>query len=42
MERAEALLFGELAVALGIARENVQSYIHERLQIMEPMDKNAV
>jgi CarD family transcriptional regulator len=32
MERAEALLFGELAVALGIARESVRSYIQDRLQ----------
>lgn len=32
MERAEDLLFGELAVALDIARENVQSFIEDRLQ----------
>lgn len=32
MERAEDLLFGELAVALDISRENVQSFIEDRLQ----------
>ena len=31
MERAENLLYGELAVALGIAKENVQEFIAERL-----------
>lgn len=34
MERAENLLFGELAVALDISRENVQSFIEDRLQIV--------
>ena len=34
MERAENLLFGELAVALGIERDNVQSFIEDRLQIV--------
>ena len=34
MERAEDLLFGELAVALGISRDSVQSFIEERLQIV--------
>lgn len=34
MERAESLLFGELAVALDIAKENVQSFIEDRLQIV--------
>lgn len=32
MERAEDLLFGELGVALGIERDNVQSFIEERLR----------
>ena len=32
MERAENLLYGELAVALGIARENVQDFIAQRLR----------
>lgn len=32
MERAEDLLFGELAVALDIARDSVQSFIEDRLQ----------
>ncbi|MGM9615745.1 MAG: CarD family transcriptional regulator [Oscillospiraceae bacterium] len=32
MERAENLLFGELAVALDIERENVQAFIESRLQ----------
>lgn len=32
MERAENLLFGELAVALQIERENVQMFIQNRLQ----------
>lgn len=31
MERAEALLFGELAVALDIAREQVAEFIQQRL-----------
>ena len=31
MERAEALLFGELAVALDIARDDVSLFIRERL-----------
>ena len=35
MERAENLLFGELAVALDIARDDVQSFIEDRLQ--EPL-----
>lgn len=34
MERAENLLFGELAVALDIDRENVQGFIENRLQIV--------
>ena len=34
MERAENLLFGELAVALDIDRDNVQRYIEDRLQIV--------
>lgn len=34
MERAENLLFGELAVALDIDRENVQDFIENRLQIV--------
>lgn len=34
MERAENLLFGELAVALGIERDCVQSFIEDRLQIV--------
>jgi plasmid maintenance system antidote protein VapI len=38
MERAEALLFGELAVALGIARENVQGFIQDRLAITFPVE----
>lgn len=33
MERAENLLFGELAVALDITRENVQDFIHARLDV---------
>lgn len=33
MERAENLLFGELAVALDITRENVQDFIHARLNV---------
>ena len=32
LERAENLLFGELAVALGITRESVQPFIESRLQ----------
>lgn len=32
MERAEGLLFGELAVALGIGMESVRPFIEERLQ----------
>lgn len=32
MERAENLLYGELAVALNITRENVQDFIHARLE----------
>ncbi len=35
MERAEALLFGELAVALDIARDEVELFIRERLAISE-------
>lgn len=31
MKRAEDLLFGELAVALGIEREDVKSYVEERI-----------
>lgn len=34
MERAENLLFGELAVALDIERDSVQSFIEDRLQIV--------
>ena len=34
MERAEDLLFGELAVALDIEREDVQAFIEERLSIV--------
>ncbi len=33
MERAEDLLFGELAVALDIERDNVPSFIESRLQM---------
>lgn len=33
MERAENLLYGELAVALNIAREAVQTFIQERLSV---------
>ncbi len=32
MERAENLLYGELAVALGIAKDSVQDFIAHRLQ----------
>lgn len=32
MERAEELLFGELAVALDITKESVQAFIEDRLQ----------
>jgi CarD family transcriptional regulator len=32
MERAENLLFGELAVALDIEKDSVQSFIEDRLQ----------
>ena len=32
MERAENLLYGELAVALGIARDSVQDFIAKRLE----------
>ena len=32
MERAENLLYGELAVALGIARDSVRDFIAQRLQ----------
>ena len=32
MERAENLLYGELAVALGIGRDSVQDFIAQRLQ----------
>lgn len=32
MERAEDLLYGELAVALGITRDSVQDFIAQRLQ----------
>lgn len=35
MERAEALLFGELAVALDIARDAVETFIQERLGVLE-------
>ncbi len=35
MERAENLLYGELAVALGIARESVRDFIAQRLQTRE-------
>ena len=34
MERAENLLFGELAVALDIERDSVQSFIENRLQLI--------
>ena len=34
MERAEDLLFGELAVALDIERESVQAFIEDRLSIV--------
>lgn len=33
MERAENLLFGELAVALNIERDDVQAFIEKRLQM---------
>lgn len=36
MERAENLLFGELAVALDIDRENVPDFIENRLRIAFP------
>lgn len=32
LKRAEELLFGELAVALELPREEVQSYISQRLK----------
>ena len=35
MERAENLLYGELAVALGIAKDSVQEFIAERLQSLD-------
>lgn len=38
MERAEELLYGELAVALDIARESVEAFIQERLQIVAPVE----
>ena len=31
MKRAEDLLYGEFAVVLGIAREDVEKYITERI-----------
>ena len=34
MERAENLLYGELAVALDIARDNVREFIDQRLQVL--------
>ena len=34
MERAENLLYGELAVALGIAQDSVQDFIAHRLQTL--------
>ena len=34
MERAEDLLYGELAVALGIERDSVQQFIAQRLQLL--------
>lgn len=34
MERAEDLLYGELAVALGIDRDSVQQFIAQRLQLL--------
>ena len=34
MERAEDLLYGELAVALGIERDSVQSFIAQRLAVL--------
>lgn len=35
MERAEALLYGELAVALDIARDAVEAFIQERLSVLK-------
>ena len=35
MERAEELLYGELAVALDIARDSVEAFIQERLGLAE-------
>ncbi|NLT35302.1 MAG: hypothetical protein GXX83_05340 [Gaiellales bacterium] len=41
MRRAEGLLFGELAVALDIPREEVQSYISSRVdQLVQQMDES--
>ena len=34
MERAENLLYGELAVALGIEKDSVQEFIAQRLQLL--------
>ena len=41
MVRAEQLLFGELAVALGIRREEVQDYIASRVGDWKPPDRAA-
>ena len=38
MERAENLLYGELAVALGIARDSVQDFIAQRLKSISPAE----
>lgn len=38
MERAENLLYGELAVALDIAREQVEAFIGERLALIAPAE----
>ena len=38
MKRAENLLFGELAVALGIGRSQVPAYIEARLQRLDKME----
>ena len=38
MERAENLLYGELAVALGIARDSVQDFIAQRLRSREDLE----
>ncbi len=38
MERAENLLYGELAVALGIAKDSVQDFIAQRLAAISAAD----